>query len=918
MLGKWIFDILIGPLEVFFEVVFLASMRVIGKPGISIMILSLIMNILLLPLYRRTDMIQEEAIETENRMKPYVDQIKKTFKGDERFMMLQTCYRQHGYKTTDALKGLTPLLLEIPFFMAAYHFLSGLDALKGTAFGPIADLGAPDSLLVIGTLTIHVLPVLMTVINLISSAIYTKGAPARTKLQLYMMAGLFLVLLYDSPSGLVFYWTLNNLFSLIKNMLIKTRKPMRTLSFFATPVSIAAAAACGIRFRSILIRTAAVVISLVVFNIPLLLCLRDRYRTKEKKQTPVTLTRRNHKNFVLGLIMMTVIIGLLIPSSVIHTSPEEFLSEDINLNPLETYVGHTFLLSIGVFLVWMLLFYVLANDKWKLKMEKGIWILCGIAVTDYMFFGTKYGTLSNNLIYDGDIQNSSAAILLNILVLAGVSVAIALIMKKKPGVFRMMAAATLTAMIFLSVYYVADSQKVVLSSAAREEDSGRGEFHLSRNGKNVVVLMLDQAIGAYVPYIFQEKPELQQKFQGFTYYPNTLSFGPKTNFGLPAVMGGYEYIPVEGNQRNHMSLQEKHEEALKVMPVLFDSNGFHVTVCDPTYAGYSEVPDLSVYDAYPSISKSITMGKYQRPNSGSVQSRQYNFFLYSIMKTSPLFLQPYLYDEGQYLHEKTVDQICYDGLRARGIPMAFERSYNVLTNLPSITAITEDGQNTFQMMCNEATHSRAMLQLPDYTLSEYVDNSEYDQEPSIRTDGEGNSITLASSDQLLYYHSDVATFLQLGKWLDYLRENGVYDNTRIILVSDHAFHVETTSAPVPFTEDFSVDLSSYNPLLMVKDFGASQWTTDDRLMSNADVPALAAQGLIDNPLNPFTGNELGSDYKNREKLYVIASRKWSVRENNGNMFLPDHWLQFMGGDVCDVENWQYAGFGTLPAELQGT
>ena len=35
------------------------------------------------------------------------------------------------------------------------------------------------------------------------------------------MALAFLIFLYDRPSGLVFYWTLNNLFSLIKNVFYK-------------------------------------------------------------------------------------------------------------------------------------------------------------------------------------------------------------------------------------------------------------------------------------------------------------------------------------------------------------------------------------------------------------------------------------------------------------------------------------------------------------------------------------------------------------------------------------------------------------------------------------------------------------------------------------------------------------------------
>ena len=41
------------------------------------------------------------------------------------------------------------------------------------------------------------------------------------------MALFFLVFLYTSPSGLVFYWTLNNLFSLVKTIFYKLSTPER-------------------------------------------------------------------------------------------------------------------------------------------------------------------------------------------------------------------------------------------------------------------------------------------------------------------------------------------------------------------------------------------------------------------------------------------------------------------------------------------------------------------------------------------------------------------------------------------------------------------------------------------------------------------------------------------------------------------
>jgi YidC/Oxa1 family membrane protein insertase len=196
------------------------------------------MNFLVLPLYRQADAMQAQERELEQRLQPWVKHIKKTFSGEERFMMLQTYYRQNHYKQTDALKGSVSLLLEVPFFIAAYRFLSNLTILQGVHFGPIADLGRPDALLQLGGVSVNVLPILMTAINYISASIYMKGFPLRSKLQTYGLALVFLVLLYNSPAGLVFYWTLNNLFSLLKNVFYKMKRPGLVLGAVFSAISV--------------------------------------------------------------------------------------------------------------------------------------------------------------------------------------------------------------------------------------------------------------------------------------------------------------------------------------------------------------------------------------------------------------------------------------------------------------------------------------------------------------------------------------------------------------------------------------------------------------------------------------------------------------------------------------------------------
>ena len=92
----------------------------------------------------------------------------------------------------------------------------------------------------------------------------------------------------------------------------------------------------------------------------------------------------------------------------------------------------------------------------------------------------------------------------------------------------------------------------------------------------------------------------------------------------------------------------KHYEALKVMPVLFDQNGFDVTVFDPVYANYQWTPDLSIFDDYPDISTYIAKGTFTDTITRGelIRSSKRNFFCFGVLKSVPLALQETLYDEG--------------------------------------------------------------------------------------------------------------------------------------------------------------------------------------------------------------------------------------------------------------------------------
>ncbi len=308
-----LYTLVISPLELLFENIFTIANKIIGNEGISIIFLSLAVNFLVLPLYKRADELQAEERDIQASMASRIKQIKSTFKGDERFFMLQEYYRIKHYKPIYALKSSVSLLLQVPFFIAAYNLLSGMQSLQGMSFGFISDLGKEDATFMIGSFPVNILPILMTLINVVSGIIYTKGHPVKEKIQVYGLAAVFLVLLYNSPSGLVFYWLLNNVFSLVKNIFYKLKDPKKALGIVLTICGAVILVLTLIRNDLDARQKVLLAMCCVMLTLPLVSGLiKSKMTVKEKP------AKKDKKVFLLGAVFMATLTGLLIPSSVSH------------------------------------------------------------------------------------------------------------------------------------------------------------------------------------------------------------------------------------------------------------------------------------------------------------------------------------------------------------------------------------------------------------------------------------------------------------------------------------------------------------------------------------------------------------------------------------------------------------------------
>lgn len=914
-----LYALIISPLELLFEFIFVIVNRIIGNEGVSIIFLSLAVNFLVLPLYKRADELQNEERDIQAKMASWIKHIKKTFKGDERFFMLQEYYRINHYKPVYALKSSVSLILQIPFFIAAYNLLSGMQSLKGMPFGFISDLGKEDAMFTIGNFPINILPILMTLINIVSGIIYTKGHTVREKVQVYGLAAVFLILLYRSPSGLVFYWLLNNVFSLVKNIFYKLRNPQKVLHILLALSGLAIIISSLIRSDLNTRQKVLLCIAGFLLILPLVKeCIKTGHEPKPQNTDTAV--------FFAGALLMAIFTGIVIPSAVINDSPLEFIDIFQIKNPA-IYLISSGLMSIGAWVLWGGVFYFFMTPEKRHSISRALWVICGISLADYMLFGNKLGNLSSTLQLDLDPSFTRKDYLLNFLTILVICVVFVLVFERtrklvKPVLF--ITILVVTSIGFLNTLGISGMYSGYLSST--KYTPNKPSIPLSKNGKNVVVLVLDRAMGTQVPYILNEKPELQKQFDGFTYYPNTISFGPSTIIASPALYGGYEYTPTMMNERASETMLNKHNEALKVMPVLFRDNGYSVTVCDPSFAGYSLTPDLSIYSDYPDIYCCTAYGSLNFLNTDNKddlaisymlrinQIRNRNFFCFAIMKVSPLILQNTVYNGGLYNESGSSTNNAngsgsvfpviqtYQGItKSYGISMDFLNSYAVLNNLSTFTKISDSNENTFLLMENDTTHEPVMLQEPDYTPSVRVDNTAYDTDMVKRYTLNGKTMPMSSIAQVRHYHVNMAAFLKLGDWFDYLRENGVYDNTRIIIVSDHGRNLEQFGVSCE-----GIDMEFFMPLLMVKDFNAKGFSVNKDFMTNADTPTLAAKNIITDPRNPFTGKPINSQQKNGPQT-SIYSKAWSPDDLEKYTIPPSKSFEINSADPHDSANWKYIG-----------
>lgn len=836
------------------------------------------------------DALQLKERQIQLKMAPWIKHIKATFKGDEQFMMLNTWYRQNGYHPLYALRSALSILIEIPFFIAAYHFLSHCSLLHNESFLFLKDLGSPDALFKIGNFSVNILPILMTSINIVSSAIYTKDAPLREKLQVYILALVFLVLLYDSPSGLVFYWILNNTFSLAKNFFTKYKK----LGFW-----------CYTAFSALLVLFSLYILFLrpqtplnkkLLFwslcTVAVLPCILTHILKRKKLPALKVSPNIDFPLLISSLLALFLLCGLLLPANTISTSPKEFSFIGETESPLH-YIWSSCLFFAGLFLLWPLVIYKMFGEKTKSWMAPVFFIFAGFSVANALLFKHKYGLISVLFMLDnpGNLQKNTLFITLGPIVALTALVLVYILCNKKnlKSIPTFVMIILCVAELSLGSIRVSQIQKVYSSyakernSVLNENDNSMVRYHLSKTEKNILVLFLDRAVNSYFPYIMDQFPELNEAFSGFTWYPNCLSFSKVTNQAFPSMIGGYEYTPFEMDKRDNELLSKKHDEAVLVMPRLFSDAGYKTTISGVPYMNYDQ--GLTQDYAFTNVVRSggVGLNKFKEEFAEQLSISNSDFYTdktckyFSIMNILYPPLRSFITNGTDYYYCKL----------SYSFNTLYLNSFAELYYMNQAFSFDSDAP-TYTFIGNDTTHEFMILD-KDYMPS--VIGANNPPAPDCAYD----DVTPTNG-----WHVNVAALMQVGKILKTLKDNNAYDNTRIIVVADHGSGIPM-KAFQGFTDTTACNL---NPLLLVKDFGATgSYKTDSTLVTNAETRNFATKDLGLSNTNPFTGKTFTSMYGAHE-IKVSKSGNWRIEPMRNSTQFPEQDPLIVTDNIFLPENWR--------------
>ncbi|MCL2793160.1 MAG: sulfatase-like hydrolase/transferase [Spirochaetaceae bacterium] len=578
------------------------------------------------------------------------------------------------------------------------------------------------------------------------------------------------------------------------------------------------------------------------------------------------------------LIIFTFLFFLLFYQPLVYylSAPTDI---GISLNSLLLILTIAFIIP---FIILLTLFFIL-QDKGKVLFIRIILLLLISAFVFSMILRINTGMLDAVTFQNEQALFNMPLIkyLLDCFIIAGLWIFTGYLLGKKINIVKLSCPVFIAIMLFTIGERVirADHKALTVRKSVSAElpDSAFSSHEFSLDGKNIIFMIADMFNGNYFGRILNENEKYSEIFSGFTYYPDCLAISYITASSFPGIFRGHDYIPVRLNNNGKTGIEEIREAASAFFSNIYNA-GYQMTVTDPLYFSAAETWGAS-------IEYSRRYINYWKMKRGYDDERESNraaiLFMLSIFNSAPSHWKYIIYDNSawiilrrsallRHLRNNAISQLAYIDL------------------LPVISS-TNGSRNRFFYIHNELPHSPFGIDSSGNPVRyEFPDN---------------NNISNLNSPRAAYYSA--RKFINvMANWLNWMKENNVYDNTMIMIFSDHGNSSNDNDIILPEELNNSRvinDISRAQALMLVKGFGATgALRVSPARLSSADIPAI---------LTTETNIHFSSDKdprqitEERDRIYSSLDDTWNNflnRDNtryrsyrvSGSMFDPDSWSIF--------------------------
>jgi len=219
----------LAPLEKLLKWLLVLFYKIIPNYGVSIIVLTVLVKLLMFPLTKKGS----ESTMRMQTLSPKIKEIQTKYKDNPQKMNAEMAefYKKEGY---NPLSGCLPMIIQIPIFFAMYNLFNNHFDLRGAVFIPgwIPDLSRPEAIYyfpdsfrlpLLGWSAIRLLPFIYVGSQLLYGKVTQtpdQQGNAQMKIMLYAMPIVFFFILYDVPSGLLLYWIMSNVLTMVQQLSI--------------------------------------------------------------------------------------------------------------------------------------------------------------------------------------------------------------------------------------------------------------------------------------------------------------------------------------------------------------------------------------------------------------------------------------------------------------------------------------------------------------------------------------------------------------------------------------------------------------------------------------------------------------------------------------------------------------------------